>query len=95
MSLVAIVQMSARRGMLICMRTTLNLNDALVAAAKARALAEGTTMTSLIEESLRARLATAQTTPTVQLPTFGTPGTEAFRIDIRDRDALLDAMDSA
>lgn len=39
--------------MLICMRTTLNLDDALAAAAKAEAARSGSTMTSLIEEGLK------------------------------------------
>ena len=43
--------------MLICMRTTLNLDDALAAAAKAEAARSRSTMTSLIEEGLRRVLA--------------------------------------
>jgi hypothetical protein len=39
--------------MVICMRTTLNLPDGLVAQAKAQAAASGQTLTSLIEEGLR------------------------------------------
>lgn len=39
--------------MLICMRTTLNLEDTLACAAKAEAAKTGTTVTSLIEEGLR------------------------------------------
>ncbi len=42
--------------MLVCMRTTLNLPDALAQEAKARAEAEGRTLTSLVEEGLRAGL---------------------------------------
>jgi plasmid stability protein len=43
--------------MLICMRTTINLPEALAEAAKTRAAAEGRTFTSLVEEGLRAVLA--------------------------------------
>lgn len=89
------MQMSAEFDMLICMRTTLNLNDALVAEVKARALAERTSMTSLIEEALRARLAETRGGSSVQLPTYGTPGGTAFLVDLRDRDAVWDALDSA
>lgn len=39
--------------MLICMRTTLNLNDDLVRQAKQRAVAEDRTLTSVIEDALR------------------------------------------
>lgn len=43
--------------MLVCMRTTLNIDDALAAAAKAEAQRSGTTVTSLVEEGLRKVLA--------------------------------------
>lgn len=43
--------------MLICVRTTLNLDDDLAAAARDEARRAGTTMTSLIEEGLRKLLA--------------------------------------
>lgn len=43
--------------MLICMRTTLNLNDDLVRQAKQRAAAEDSTLTSVIEDALRRLLA--------------------------------------
>jgi len=39
--------------MLICMRTTLNLNDDLVRQAKLRAAMENRTLTSVIEDALR------------------------------------------
>lgn len=80
--------------MLICMRTTLNLSDALAAEAKSRAAAEGTTFTSFIEAALREHLARHADAPTtVKLPTYGTPGTNAFLVNIDDKDAVLDAMD--
>jgi hypothetical protein len=43
--------------MLVCMRTTLNIDDQLAAAAKAEAQRSGTTVTSLVEEGLRKVLA--------------------------------------
>lgn len=43
--------------MLICMRTTLNLDDALAQAAKEEAARRGETLTSLLEEGLRKVLA--------------------------------------
>lgn len=42
--------------MLICMRTTLNLDDELAAAAKREAARRGQTFTSLLEEGLRGLL---------------------------------------
>ncbi|MFT4135016.1 ribbon-helix-helix protein, CopG family [Microbacterium sp.] len=76
------------------MRTTLNLSDALASEVKARAAAEGRTLTSFIEEALRDRLR-RQTpeSPHMPLPTFGDPGTSRFLVDIDDRDALWDALD--
>jgi hypothetical protein len=41
-----------------CMRTTIRLNENLLERAKARAAAEGRTLTSLIEEGLTVILAT-------------------------------------
>lgn len=88
--------MSARKRMLVCMRTTLNLSEALAAEAKARAAAEGRTFTSFIEEALREHLAKLETSAPVEpLPTFGDPGTSRFLIDIDDRDALWEALDEA
>lgn len=80
--------------MIICMRTTLNLSDALASEAKVRAAAEGRTLTSFIEEALRDRLRRQpQEAPTAPLPTFGSPGTSRFLVDIDDREALWDALD--
>jgi len=45
--------------MLICMRTTLNLNDDLVRRAKQRATAEDRTLTSVIEDALRRLLSSS------------------------------------
>ncbi len=79
--------------MLICMRTTLNLSDALAAEAKARAAAEGQTLTSFIEEALRDRLAKLEAAAPEPLPTFGDPQTSRFLVDIDDRDALWGVLD--
>lgn len=87
-------QTSASGGMLICMRTTLNLSEALASEAKARAAAEGRTLTSFIEEALRDRLAKEEpATPRQPLPTFGNRHTSRFLVDIDDRDALWDVLD--
>lgn len=86
--------MSATERMLVCMRTTLNLSDALTAEAKRRAASEGRTLTSYIEEALRDRLARSETPAAHQpLPTFGDPATSRFLVDIDDRDALWEALD--
>ena len=79
--------------MLICMRTTINLPDALAEAAKAKAAAEGRTFTSVVEEGLRAVLAAEPTTAPITLPAYGTRGGKVF-IDIADREALWAALDA-
>jgi Bacterial antitoxin of type II TA system, VapB len=78
--------------MIICMRTTLDLDDALLRSAKQRAAADGRTLTSLIEEGLRRVLASVdeqQARVDVVLPTFGGSGVHAG-IDLADPAALRD-----
>jgi hypothetical protein len=81
--------------MLVCMRTTLNLPDALAEEVRRRAAAEGRTFTSLVVEGLRAVLAKAETPagPAPRLPTSGRPGGQVL-VDITDRDALWDVLDA-
>jgi hypothetical protein len=77
------------------MKTTLNLDDRLLTRAKTLAAREGTTLTALIEEALRAHLAPKPRSakrPRLQLPTV--KGTALPKVDIADRDALFDAMDA-
>lgn len=81
--------------MLVCMRTTINLPDALAAEAKARAASEGRTFTSLVEEGLRSVL--ANDTPDrggqlEALPAFGDPN-DRLLVDPADREALWAALD--
>lgn len=80
--------------MLVCVRTTLNLPDALVEAVKTKAAAEGRTFTSVVEEGLRAVLAIPEprTAPSA-LPAFGDPNAR-FLVDLDDRDALWAALDA-
>lgn len=79
--------------MLICMRTTLNISDALAREAKARAASEGRTFTSFLEEALRAHLAREEPkAATLPLPTF-TPRTPGSLVDLDDKEALQDALD--
>lgn len=83
--------------MLVCMRTTINLPDALGSEAKARAHAQGRTFTSLVEEGLRMVLAEENGGTNVRgrqpLPTFGDPDGE-FLVDLSDREALWAALDA-
>lgn len=91
----AVKQMSASTRMIVCMRTTLNLSDALFAEAKARARSEGRTFTSFLEEALREHLERDATPPEPQpLPTF-TPNVPGTLVDLDDKDAVWDALDRA
>ena len=81
--------------MMICMRTTLNLSDALAREAKSRAASEGRTFTSFLEEALRERLARAESdTPPTPLPTYA-PKTAGSLVDLDDKDAVWDALDKS
>jgi hypothetical protein len=77
-------------------RTTLNLADGLVEAAKSRARRDGRTLTSVIEDGLRLVLDESAPDPDADptpLPTFGVREGR-FLVDILDRDALADAFDA-
>jgi hypothetical protein len=82
--------------MLLHMRTTVRLDDALARAAKMRAAEQGITLTRLIDESLRERL---MHTPgreggarPLDVPTYGEGGLRAG-VDLSDNRALGDLMD--
>jgi hypothetical protein len=81
--------------MLVCMRTTINLPDGLAEAAKAKARAQGTTFTSLVEEGLRAVLEREDETVTTSepLPAYGNPDATIL-VDLTDRDAVWTALDA-
>ena len=77
------------------MRTTVRLNDPLLAEAKKYAVERGQTLTALIEDALRETLARRTQTSKrrrVHLPTL--PGGRLRAgIDLDDTSALLDLMD--
>ncbi len=80
--------------MLICIRTTLNLPDGLVAQAKTHAAASGQTLTSLVEEGLRLVLQQHEVPYPVApepLPAFGQPEGRIL-VDLTDRDAVWAAL---
>lgn len=79
------------------MRTTINLPDDLIARAKMVAAESRTTLTVVIESSLRETLARrrkASRAPAVKLPVFGKRGLQSG-IDLDDSAALLEAMSSS
>ncbi len=75
------------------MRTTLNLPDALVEAAKRRAADRGTTLTSLIEEGLRHVLAEASTSAPHEVTVFEADGPVQMLIDPADKVGLAEVLD--
>lgn len=81
--------------MLSCMRTTLDLNDRLMAEAKSLAARRGLSFKALVEEALRERLharAGSERVP-VALPTYGGQGLQPG-VDLTDGAALLEIMDA-
>ncbi len=78
------------------MKTTLDLNDQLLADAKALAAQQRTTLTRLIEEGLQLRLrARATSTPhgKVRLPVFKGRGGLVEGVNPLSNKALLEALD--
>jgi hypothetical protein len=76
------------------MRTTVRLNDELLAAAKQRAAADHTTLTALIEDALRRTLALRPVTSgkRFRVRPFGDTATLPG-VDLDDSAALRDLMD--
>ncbi len=73
------------------MKTTLNIDDTVMAELKREAARQGRTMSDLVETALRLLLrAQRKRTELPPLPTFNSGG---MRVDIADREALYDAMD--
>lgn len=78
------------------MRTTVAIDDKLLAAAKRRALESGQTLGEYVEDSLRRNLVGRDATPTVPtIPVF-TRGTGVRAgIDVTSNRALFDALDAS
>ena len=78
------------------MRTTIRLDDQLLAKAKKYALSRGTTFTAIVEDALREKLmerSPAKKQSAVKLKTVNGKGTHAG-IDLDDSSSLLDVMDT-
>jgi plasmid stability protein len=78
--------------MVVAMKTTLNLDDQLLRAAKQRAAAEGTTLTWVVEEALRAALTARGVKERDEVRWIVVDGGPP-RVDVADRDALYEAME--
>jgi len=77
------------------MRTTIRLDDELLAQAKARAAESHRSLNDFIEQAVRARLAAESkvSPPTGPLPTFRGNGLRPG-VDINDAAGLLEQMES-
>jgi Bacterial antitoxin of type II TA system, VapB len=76
------------------MRTTLDLDDALIRKAKGRATDKGTTLTAVIEEALRQYLAPGPPTgKRFRLKLLTKRGRRVRGINLADRDALYERME--
>lgn len=76
------------------MKTTLDLNDTLLAEAKAVAAQQRTTLTRLVEEGLQLRLRRQRLPPKpIRLPVYRGTGGLAPGLDGLSNKALLDAVD--
>jgi plasmid stability protein len=76
------------------MKTTLNLDDELVRRAKRRAAEQGTTLTAVIEDALRAALSEPARNMGFKLRLVTVRGERPPRIDPADRGALYDFLDT-
>jgi hypothetical protein len=76
------------------MRTTINIEDALLAEAKQVAARTGRSLAAVVEDALRESLHRRQRTARrdVELPVFGEGGMQAG-VDLDDSAALLDLME--
>ena len=78
--------------MLLCMRTTIDLNDELLREAKRRAARERITLRRLIEQALRAHLGRARRPGRYNLTWRTERGRLQPGVRLDDRDALFDLM---
>jgi hypothetical protein len=76
------------------MRTTINLDDALLAEARQVAARTGRTLTAVVEDALRESLHRRHATARrgIELPRFGEGGVRPG-VDLDDSAALLDLME--
>jgi len=78
------------------MKTTLDINDALLASAKAHAAKQRTSLTRLIEEGLELRLRSPRVLPKTRrrrIPTFKGSGGLVAGVNPVSNKAMLDAAD--
>lgn len=76
------------------MKTTLNLNDEVLTAARALARQQRITLTRFVEDALRTRITSArEARPRFRLRLRTVTGTRPPRVDAADREALYELLD--
>ena len=79
--------------MILCMRTTLDIEDAILERARRRAASERTTLTSVVERALRQFLSRRpEKGPPLNQRWVVVKGDRLPDVDVADRDRLIDAM---
>ena len=77
------------------MRTTIDIDDKLLAMAKKRAMEKGTSLRNVVETALRMALTKPRKPPTrFRLKWKTVRGNRVPGVDISDRDALYDRMEN-
>jgi hypothetical protein len=79
--------------MLMCMRTTVDLNDEILRAAKRRAADEGATLRDVVERALRAYLGRTPPGRPYRLRWRTESGRLQPGVRLDDRDSLYELMD--
>jgi len=78
----------------ICVKTTLNLNDQVLRRSKDYASRHGMTLTAFVEDALRAKLvAPTGSAKPFKLVLKTVRGSSPPNVDVSDRDALYDVLD--
>jgi hypothetical protein len=75
------------------MRTTVSVDDHLLAAAKQRAHARGQTLGQVVEDALRRELAEPSTAAAVEVPVFEGGDGPVAGVDLRSNRALSEVLD--
>jgi len=75
------------------MKTTLNLDDRVLRAAKKAALDRGTTLTKIVEDALRSALASPHRSHPERFEWPTVKGRAEPSVDVSDRDALFRQME--
>lgn len=76
-------------------KTTLVIDDGVMARLRARAATEGTTISALVEAALRRFLDEQPGRRRGALPSLPTFHGGRFRVDVADRDVLYDALEGS